>query len=315
MRRRASRGTPVLIDCDYLGHQAGYSFRDLENAGEPTGVIYGFLMRLLSIGETLHSNHFLFCWDSRESARRDIFPDYKSHRRSKSSPDRAAIHRQFDTLRCRALLDLGFVNVFQQSGREADDLIAALAQHLIGGAYIVSADEDLYQILYPRIRMFNPTSQKVTTRETFQKEYRINPEEWTLVKAIAGCNSDDIPGVPGVGIVRAIQHIREELAPLHPLRQKIVENHSLVNRNYKLVQLPFPGTITPTISGDDTLSMEGLMGLCEEYGFGSFQVPPLVERWAAFFAGSFEAAPDRARLGKRMVKINPPRSRRQPTLT
>jgi len=236
----------ILIDAPNLCYIAHYAMGELSNDDVPTGVTFGFLNYVLSIATKFEDNDLVFCFDSKKSWRKLILPSYKANRDEKEYTDEELwlfehLHRQVMELRSDILPNLGFNNVFMSVGFEADDLIAHLVNQYAGkrDIVIVSSDEDLYQCLQPRVRIYKVKSKKVYTASAFKKEYDITPDKWADVKAIAGCSSDNLKGVFGVGEKTAIKFWKGELKPNSKAYQQIKISWSIYHSTLKLVKLPF----------------------------------------------------------------------------
>jgi len=151
----------VIVDCAYVCWSSSFALPDMTAEDQQVGVIYGFLRQVLSAAKKLESNKFYFCWDSRKSHRRLMFPDYKKKRAAKKkemSPEDLsrviATHEQMNKLRTSVLPQIGFNNSFMRTGYEADDLICHLAKGLSGSSAILSSDEDLYQLITDTTQIF-----------------------------------------------------------------------------------------------------------------------------------------------------------------
>lgn len=242
----------LLIDANYMCHRAFYSTGGLQYRGKMTGVVYGVLRSVISLEYEFHADGLIWCFDSRTSDRTEIFPDYKSSRKSKNKKsltpnERRTLqefHKQVSALRDDYLPQIGYQNVLMQAGKEADDIIASIALNLPfrHSVVIASSDHDLYQLLGSGVSMIDPMQKTYTTRKSFVEKWNIQPELWANVKAIAGCSSDDIPGIEGVGEKTAIKWMRGEIEPGSSKDEKIKNGLALVNRNMKLVKLPIEGT-------------------------------------------------------------------------
>jgi 5'-3' exonuclease len=121
----------ILIDSNSICHAAKHSMGDLSYEERKVGVIFGFLLQLLSLSKLLKSNRFVFIWDSRKSLREQIFPDYKYKRKNKEKTKEEKemddiAYAQFNILRTEIIPALGFQNNFMFDGYEADDLIAKI---------------------------------------------------------------------------------------------------------------------------------------------------------------------------------------------
>jgi 5'-3' exonuclease len=117
---------------------------------------------------------------------------------------------------------------------------------------LITADKDMYQCLSDRVIIWEPRTRNVITIAGFIKAYGINPDQWAEVKAIAGCGTDDVVGVRGVGEATAIAYIRGDLKPGKKL-QAIQEAYrsGLVKQNRRLVRLPYRGCPVFELSTDE----------------------------------------------------------------
>jgi len=240
-----NEGPPIIIDSSSLAHRAKHAVKDLSYDFIKTSVLFGFMNQLKKIADNLKNANFVFCFDSRENYRKKIFPEYKLRKRAKELTDyekelNEATYRQINLLREEILPSLGFKNIFIQEGFEADDLIASICFCNEGHKIIVSSDEDLYQLL-DTADMYKANG-KLYSKQDLQEEFGITPKEWWRVKAIAGCNSDEVPGVPKVGEKTAIRYLKGTLKKDSVAYKNIEDSKKLLNRNVKLVKLPLKGT-------------------------------------------------------------------------
>lgn len=242
--------TWLVIDCPYLCWRAHHTLGDLSHKGTRTGVIYGFLRDLIYLKDLYATDKVAFCFDSKTSKRKEIFPGYKANRTKTVSEEERevgdGVRQSIDKLRRRVLSDIGFRNIYHQEGYEADDCIASFVYTSFEGGQVVlvSADKDLYQLLGGGIAIHNPHpygERRLITEEAFVSKYGIEPNQWRDAQAIAGCSTDCIPGVPGVGIKTACKFLRGELKQTTKAYENIRRFRETVGRNLKLVTLPFPG--------------------------------------------------------------------------
>lgn len=239
----------LVLDVNYLCWRNYHTgMRDLSHNDVPTGSIFGLLKDVLSLEKEFDTTNIAFCFDSKESHRKKLFSGYKIDREKKRNEMSQEEHRkyivmitQIDILRQDILPYLGFRNIFHEEGYEADDMIASFCftnkdEEII----IVSADQDLYQLLIDRVAIWNPTQQKLMDIERFRKEWCLDSAQWPLVKSIAGCKSDSIPGVPGVGEKTAAKFIGGLLKGKK--KEQILAAKDTVRKNLRLTTLPFPST-------------------------------------------------------------------------
>lgn len=269
--------TLILIDTDYLCHRAKYTTGGLSHRGAATGVIYGVLRDILDLQERFRTTNLVFCWDSRYSNRKDIYPQYKAnHIRKPGTPDEEHFEKEFryqmKCLRKTYLKQMGYRNIFQQKGYEGDDLIAACCQ-AIGEdeeAIIISADHDLYQCLRFNIRMYHPQTGEIMTIHTFQEKYGIFPNMWIDVKAAGGCISDNVKGIPGIGEKTYLKFMTSNINPKSKAYALITskKGQAIIKRNLPLVSLPMIGTKGVKLV-KNKLSEDGWRKVCKKLGIRS----------------------------------------------
>lgn len=272
----------LILDVNYLCWRAFHSTGHLSYQDVRTGVIYGLLRDVVDLKQRLDANHLVFCFDSQYSKREQILPTYKSTRREQRKKDpeekelaRFEMIRQVQKLRKEYLRRIGFSNILIQKGYEADDMIAMAVDHVESRGHtstIVSSDQDLFQLLSGSTRIWKPS--KLITIQSFTQEYKISPREWHIVKAIAGCKTDDVPGVRGVGEKTAIKYVLGELEESSTKYQSIHSTRKFWRKNFDLVRLPFEGC-RPVQLKPDSCTKEGWMGVLQELGIKSLHGIPI----------------------------------------
>lgn len=284
----------IIVDSNGIAYMAKYSMKGLNFDFMETGVIFGFLKQIKKIAKLFNTTKFIFCWDSKKSIRRELYPEYKSHRRAKRNErtpeeiieDNLAF-QQFYLLRKNILPKIGFNNIFIRTGFESDDIIASLVFNKSLQKYdkiIVSNDEDLYQLL-DSCSMYNPKTEKIITAQTFNKEYNIFPKDWIMVKMLGGCTSDNVKGVLGVGEKTAIKYINKQLTKGKVLDRIVNLGPEVIKQNAMLVGLPLIGT-EPKGGFEfkkDNFTFDGFIDVCEQYGFQSFLKKEELTEWKNLF--------------------------------
>jgi DNA polymerase-1 len=181
--------------------------------GMPTGAVFTFcnmLWKLLREGlYGVMPTHFAVVFDhSAQSFRNEIYSDYKGHR--PDPPDELV--PQFPLMR-DAVRAFGLIPI-EQEGFEADDLIATYARvALEAGAdvSIIAGDKDLMQLVRPGVMMFDPmpgNERRIGPAEVAEK-FGVPPEKVVDVQALIGDPTDNVPGVPGIGVKTASALIGE----------------------------------------------------------------------------------------------------------
>jgi len=206
----------------YLIDGSGYIFRAYyalppltrKSDGLPTGAVSGFCSMLFKLLEDSKSNqnlqkptHFAVIFDSaRKTFRNEIYSDYKANRAE--APDDLA--PQFEYIRKSVLaFNLPSVDLLNY---EADDLIATYVDQILkAGAKvtIVSSDKDLMQLYKKDVRIFDPMKNKFINEEDVFKKFGVDASKVIDVQALAGDSSDNVPGVPGIGVKTAAELINK----------------------------------------------------------------------------------------------------------
>lgn len=173
----------------------------------PVNAVLGFSNMLLKLLDDLHATHLAVIFDSaRKSFRNELAPDYKANR--PDPPDE--LIPQFPLVReaTRAFN----VACIEKPGFEADDLIATYARQAETAGMdviIISSDKDLMQLVSDRISMFDALKNRTIGRTEVKEKFGVGPEKVVDVQALAGDSTDNVPGVPGIGIKTAALLIQE----------------------------------------------------------------------------------------------------------
>lgn len=277
----------LVLDSHYLCHRAFHAQKDLSFHGIKTGVIYGFLKQIGYLKNEFQTDRIAFCFEGSTLYRKIDFPGYKMKRiqhEEKADPEklkaRGDLTRQIEALRISYLHKIGFRNVFYYPGWESDDIMGRITQTVEGEIILVTSDADMYQLLKSNVLMFSPYQKKLLTYSWFVREYGIQPWQWAIVKAMSGCDSDGVPGIPGVGETTALKFLRRELNPKAAIYKTIMsrEAAAIVNRNRRLIELPYEAVPTPTPEWDETeqISTKGWNDVCAELGIKSMAGRPPV---------------------------------------
>jgi len=264
----------MLVDSNYLCYKSKLTTGNLEYNGVPTGVMFGFISQLITCAKKVQPDKILFTWDSKKSERKKILPCYKEKRKDNQTEEEKReweeAFKQFKQLQKEILPRIGFNNNFIQTGYESDDLIAKYVfDNSSEQIYIVTADDDMLQLLH-RAYIFNPAKDKILDKNHFIENYEITPPEWVSVKQIAGCSSDNIPGVQGVGEKTAIKYLKGDMKKTTKTYQRIKENRELIDFNKQLVALPFEGTKSLK-EKENEFDMREFLRFCRDYGLNHFR--------------------------------------------
>ena len=274
----------LVIDSHALCHQAKHSTGGLSYNDIGTGIVFGFFKQIYSLASKFDTNKFVFDWDSRMSKRKSIYPMYKNNRHAKSEEEKIVnqiAFEQFEEIKVGILPKLGFINIFEEEGFEADDIIASILRNKPKESefVIISSDTDLYQLL-DLAPMYSTRKKELYTYEMFSKEWGIASWDWAIVKAMVGCSSDGVPGIPRIGEKTAIKFLRGELSAQSKPYKIISENKQITSRNMSLVKLPFNGMKNLKVKEEgEILSQDAFIELFNSKGFNSLITKEAVAKW------------------------------------
>ena len=245
----------------YLIDGSGYIFRayyalpplSRKSDGLPTGAVNGFCTMLHKLLEDSRSDasknkptHFVVIFDSaRKNFRNEIYKDYKANR-TETPEDLAP---QFEYI--RKSVEAFNVTSTEMLNYEADDLIATYTDKIIkkgAKVTIVSGDKDLMQLVKPGVRLYDPMKSRVLGNKEVKEKFGVEPSKVVDVQALAGDSSDNVPGVPGIGIKTAAELINKYKSletllekaheiPQNKRRETILENKNKAILSRKLVEL------------------------------------------------------------------------------
>ncbi|MES0402665.1 MAG: DNA polymerase I [Hyphomicrobium sp.] len=216
----AGEATPIAKGSHvYLIDGSGYIFRAFHalppltrpSDGLPVGAVHGFcamLWKLLRESKASEApTHIAVIFDAaRENFRNDIYEDYKANR----PPPPEELVPQFPLI--RDAVKAFNVACVEQEGYEADDLIATYAREVVddgGDVTIISSDKDLMQLVRPGVVMFDGMKNKKFSREEVIEKFGVPPDKVIDVQSLAGDSTDNVPGVPGIGVKTAAELINE----------------------------------------------------------------------------------------------------------
>jgi len=206
----------------YLIDGSGYIFRayyalpplSRKSDGLPTGAVSGFcsmLFKLLEdsrLDDSVHRpTHFAVIFDSaRKNFRNDIYKGYKANR-AEAPED---LTPQFEYIR-KSVKAFNLPSI-ELPNYEADDLIATYAKQIVkigAKVTVISSDKDLMQLVSDKIRLYDPMKSKVLGEKEVIEKFGVKPNQVIDVQSLAGDSSDNIPGVPGIGIKTASELINK----------------------------------------------------------------------------------------------------------
>ncbi len=197
-----------IIDGHSQLYQAYYAITGLTTpAGQPINAVYGFTRMLRKILKEEKPGDIARVFDSKGPTFRHLeYKEYKSNR--KPTPD--DLISQIPLL--SDIISAYNIPLFSIQGFEADDIIGTISKKASSEKIectIITTDKDMDQLVDKHIKIFNPRKSEIRDIEKIQNERGIEPITFIDVLALSGDSSDNIPGVPGIGIKTALTLIRE----------------------------------------------------------------------------------------------------------
>lgn len=248
--------------------------------GVPIGAVFGFTNILLKLLQDYHAPYIAVIFDAaRKNFRNDIYPEYKANR--DETPE--DLIPQFPLV--RKATEAFDIPAIELEGYEADDLIAAyakLAKAKGKKVVIVSSDKDLMQLVDDDVRMLDPMKNKFIGEKEVIEKFGVPPNKVVDVQSLAGDSTDNVPGVPGIGVKTAAQLINE-YGDLESLlsrageikqpkrRESLIENTEMARISKKLVRLDDEAPVPVSI--EDLKTRDGkhpnLFAFLQAQGFNS----------------------------------------------
>jgi len=236
-----------LIDGSGYIFRAFHALPPLTRAdGTPVNAVLGFTNMLLKLVSDTDAEFIAVLFDAaRKNYRNDIYPEYKAHR----PPPPPELIPQFALI--REATKACNVPQLEMDGFEADDLIATYARQAVeAGAEvtIVSSDKDLMQLIGPHVRMLDPIKNRPIGPAEVEEKFGVGPDKVVEVQSLAGDSTDNVPGVPGIGVKTAAELIKtygsldELLARAAEIKQPkrreaLMQNAELARISRELVRL------------------------------------------------------------------------------
>jgi len=214
--------------------------------GMVTEVVTLFSNMLDKYRRETDADHMAVIFDaSGQSFRNRIYGDYKANRREMPDDLRPQLEH---VRRAAAAFDICQI---EMPDFEADDLIATYARHATeAGAEvtILSSDKDLMQLVDDRVKMRDPMTDRPIGEAEVREKFGVGPDKVVDVQALCGDSTDNVPGVPGIGVKTAAELINTYsdlenlLAHAHEIRQPkrreaLIENAAKARLSKELVKL------------------------------------------------------------------------------
>ncbi len=208
MSENTSKKSLYLVDGSGFIFRAFHALPPLTRPdGTPVGAVMGFCNMLIRLLDEAADDYVTVIFDAaRENFRNEIYPQYKANR-GETPED---LIPQFALIK-QATKAFG-IEAIEHEGYEADDLIASYAREAEARnipVKIVSSDKDLMQLMRPGVSLFDPIKFVNIGLEQVDKKFGVTPDKVVDVQALAGDSTDNVPGVPGIGVKTAALLINE----------------------------------------------------------------------------------------------------------
>ena len=203
----------MVIDAMNMLIRSFSLLKAMSPTGHHIGGLVGFLRSLGHVTRIFDPTRVVIVWDGKGGSgnRQNIDPNYKAHRANtrithwglydtKQEETEALVGQLFRT---KDYLECLPVHQIMMEKLEADDIIAYLAQEATNNkkkVTIISSDKDFLQMINKHVEVYAPVKKKVYTAQNTKEEIKVIPENYNVVKALLGDNSDGLSGVKGLGI-------------------------------------------------------------------------------------------------------------------
>lgn len=238
------------------------AFPQMSSHGYQIGGTIGFLKSLQKLCREYQPFNVYVTWEGGGSQRRrKLYPEYKAKRRPSrlnrfygdDIPDTEE-NKQYQLICLLNMLKKVHVCQVYISDCEGDDIIAYLCKGQLKNKekIIVSADKDMYQLLDEKTKIYSLYRKKFITDEALFSEFRIRAHNFALAKCLCGDDSDNIPGIQGLGFKSVAKKfpmlgsdstiiLQELINYAHTqkgiLYNRVAEETDLIKRNWQLVHL------------------------------------------------------------------------------
>ncbi|MCB9685095.1 MAG: DNA polymerase I [Alphaproteobacteria bacterium] len=244
--------------------------------GFPTRVLYGFTLLFQKMMRTYRPDWCVVSFDTGKSFRNTVYSEYKGHRREMPED----MKRQWPFL--KPLVEGFGYAVNQAEGYEADDVLGTLALKYASedvDVYIVTGDKDFGQLVNDHIFLVDDAKGQILRAPDVVEKLGVPPEQVIDALALSGDSSDNIPGVPGVGLKTAAK-LLEDFGDLEGVLSAAAEGKIKGKRGEMLVEHAENARLSKVLA---TIATDvPLEGAIEDFAPRGVQEEPLRElfdRW------------------------------------
>lgn len=256
----------VLVDISNVFIRNYIVNPQMDQNGIVIGGAIGSLKTLGALSKKLMPKKIIIVWETGGSPKRlKLFPEYKQQRKplktNREFGEDISDSKENENYQKRILIDLlSHLPVYQihVENAEADDVIAYLCKSIYPDEekIIVSSDQDFYQLLDDKTKMYRPGKKVFVKPKDIINEHKISPKNFVVAKALNGDPSDNIPGIERVGfkslakrfemihndvslddiLEESKKRTKEDKKPL-VMYKNIVKGEEIARRNLELMKL------------------------------------------------------------------------------
>ena len=240
--------------------------------GAPIGGLRGCMQSMQKLVRESKPDMIVICWDGEggSAKRKSMKKDYKAGRKPirlnrsirNMTPQEEMENKVWQQTRLIEYYNHIPVIQFMFKGIEADDIIAYVAKHKLlqdHDKIILSSDKDFFQLLDDSTVLYRPIQKEVLNKNNILEKFDIHPTNFAMARAMVGDKSDNIDGIPGVGLKTVskrfpflkeeknktfsdiIEHCKKGLEDREvKAYRNVLENEDLLRENYQIMQLYVP---------------------------------------------------------------------------
>jgi DNA polymerase-1 len=284
----------IIIDGHAILHRAFHAIPPLTTSdGTLVNAVYGFASMLLRIVEDFHPTHLMVCFDRpKPTIKKQMYVGYHAKRPKMDEGLSSQISLVHD------LLTTMGVSMYELDGYEADDVMGTIVEKvktskkIIDEVIIVTGDRDILQLVSDKVKVCMPimglTKVKLYGVKDVVEKFGITPTQMVDYKALVGDQSDNYPGVPGIGPKTAkdlleryttLENLYTHIGELKNERVKkiLAENTESAALGKKLAAMLIDAPVEINFDKSQVRRFDShdIMAKFEEYGFRSL-IPRLM---------------------------------------
>jgi DNA polymerase-1 len=221
MGEKPTRNSRVLVVDSMNAFIRSFStINTLNPAGHHIGGLVGYLRSLGYAIKTFRPTRVILVFDGLGSTnnKKNLYPEYKANRstsritnwdifENKDEEGEAMVGQMSRLIQYLQQLPVTLISIDKI---EADDSIGLIAKHfeadsLCKEVTIMSADKDFYQLVSEKVQIYSPTKRKTYKVKDIIEEFDVHPNNFLPYKVLLGDNSDNLPGVRGIGPKKAVK--------------------------------------------------------------------------------------------------------------